>query len=161
MAVIDGEGRVVNFIVAPESFAPGDGYTTRVALDSDSIALDRFETLEAAKVGRLAELAHRRWLAEHAFTFGGSPLSLDDGTQQRIGGAIQYLDISGETSVRWQVARGVFATFSAAQLNALGIAAGAHVQACFANVEILSEAIEACTTIAEVEAIDIEAGWPS
>lgn len=120
----------------------------------------RFATLEEAKLGRLDELAHRRWVAEQNFSFGGSPLTLDDGTQRRIGGAIQYLELSAEPSVRWQVTRGVFATFSLAQIKALGVAAGAHVQACFANVETRAGEIEAAETIEEVEAVNLNQGWP-
>lgn len=123
-------------------------------------AFQRFATLEAAKEGRLAELAHRRWLAEHDFSFGGTPLVLDDGTQRRIGAAVQYLALSEATQVRWQVSRGVFATFTAEQVQALAVAAGAHVQACFANVETLAGLIEAAVSIAAVEAVDLEQGWP-
>lgn len=131
------------------------------AINLEDVApFQRFATLDAAKSERLAELAHRRWLAEQAFNFNGSPLALDDGTQRRIAGAIQYLSISNEPSVRWQVARGVFTTLSAAQLTGLGIAAGAHVQACFARVETLAAEIEAAPSIDAVEAVDIEQGWP-
>lgn len=127
---------------------------------AEILPFQRFAALDEAKVARLGELAHRRWLAEQNFSFGGVSLALDDGTQRRIGGAIQYLQLSEETSVRWQVARGVFATFSAEQMAALGVAAGAHVQACFANVETLAGLIEAAETIADVEAVDLEQGWP-
>lgn len=120
----------------------------------------RFATLEEAKAARIKELSQRRERAERAFVFAGVAIDLDNGTQRRIGDAILGLELAGEPSVRWRVARGVFATFTKAQLEALGAAAFAHVQACFANVETLEGAIEAGASIAAVEAIDLEAGWP-
>lgn len=162
MAVLNDEGRVVNLILASDGFNPGSGLTMRPATAEDVIdfATERFSTLDEAKFARLAELAHRRWVAEQAFSFNGMAILLDDGTQRRIGGALQYLDLSGETSVRWQVARGVFTTLSADALKSLAVAAGAHVQACFANVETLAAEIDAATTISAVTAISLDRGWP-
>ena len=120
----------------------------------------QFASLTAAQDGRLAQLSARRKVAEEAFTFNGTPIRLDEGTQGRINAAISYLSLSGAPSVRWQVARGTFATFTASTLQTIGVAAGAHIQACFANVETLSGAILAAEDVAAVEAIDLDDGWP-
>lgn len=142
----------------PEGIAAGTHYWD--AATQSAIEGAAPDYLAAAKAARIDALAERRWRAEQNFSFNGSPLTLDDGTQRRIAGAIQYLAISGEASVRWQVVRGVFVTLTAAELTALGIAAGAHVQACFANVETIAGLIEAAEDEAAVAAIDLDAGWP-
>lgn len=120
----------------------------------------RFETLDVAQDARLRELSERRKAAERAFTFAGRAIDLDEGTQGRLFAALKYLELSGEDSVRWQVARGRFQSFTARELETLAEAAGAHVQACFANVEALAGEIAAAQTVAAVEAVDLEAGWP-
>ena len=45
-------------------------------------------------------------------------------------------------------------------LEALGVAAFDHVEACFDNAKTLVETLQACTTIAELDAVDITVGWP-
>ena len=50
----------------------------------------------------------------------------------------------------------------AAQMITAGVAVGQHVSDCHAVARTLRDAIDAATTIAEVDAIDIEgANWPS
>lgn len=113
--------------------------------------------VEAARAQRLAELSQRRAQAERAFSWAGGALMLDEDTQGRIAGAILGLQLTRQPSVRWQVRRGVFVDLSAEQLNALGAAAFAHVQACFAHAEALSLALARAEDPA---AVDLEQGWP-
>lgn len=42
----------------------------------------------------------------------------------------------------------------------IGRAVGDHVQACFANERVLHDALDAAADDTELEAIDMEAGWP-
>lgn len=120
----------------------------------------RFASLDEAKASKLADLSAIRSRAEQAFTFAGQPIRLDESTQFRIASALQYLTLSGETGADWQARRGVFVTLSKAQLEAMAVAAGVHVQACFARAKALTNSINAASTIAEIEAIDLTQGWP-
>lgn len=131
-----------------------------------SAELDQYPTtddLEAtARAHMLDLIAARRWVAiRDGFTFGGSPVTLDDRAQARIDTAIAGLkrQPSGAT-VEWEVARGVFQTMDLATLEALGDAAFAHVQACFSNSKPMMQAATDAADIAALNAIDLEAGWP-
>lgn len=119
-----------------------------------------YNSLAEAKDARLSALATRRWRAEQDFSFGGNVLALDASTQSRIGGAIQWMELANVASVDWQVAPGAFSPLTLVQIKLLAIAAGAHVQACFANVKALTAQIQASLTIEAVATIDIEEGWP-
>ncbi len=104
--------------------------------------------------------AHR-WLIET----GG--LTLQDGTrvltgiedQNRIATSIQGMRDAGKVSVDFKAASG-WVTLTLDQLVAVSTAIVAHVEACFSNERALHEAIDACTDVSELEAIDINAGWP-
>lgn len=146
-------------------FPPVDGdalsaYEYILANNMQIATYKRWTSLDVGKVAMHDMLSERRWKAEHEFSFNGVPITLDDSTQRRISGAIQYVNLSGTPSVRWQVARGTFIDLSSDDLRALGVAAGAHVQACFANAETLSGLIEAAQTENELLAIDLNEGWP-
>lgn len=113
--------------------------------------------IEVQRAERLEQLAARRALAEQAFTFKGVSMRLDDKTQARISSAVAGLALKPEGSmVRWEVSRGVFASFDLPTLQAIGEAVFDHVQACFANVETLTAVIMAADDPSEV---DLETGW--
>jgi len=126
--------------------------------------LDAYPTgdlLEGAKAHMLGRLSARREQAETAFSYGGVPVKLDEGTTARLAAASAGLARrpSGET-VDWQLARGVFQALDLAALEAFGDAAFAHVQACFANARTLAEAINAAADLDALREIDLDAGWP-
>lgn len=45
-------------------------------------------------------------------------------------------------------------------MKSIGVAVDRHVQACFSNAKTLSAAIYNAVDKAELDAIDINAGWP-
>ena len=127
--------------------------------------LDQYPTsadvLASAKAHMLGQLSARRDQAENAFTYGGVPVKLDEGTTARLAAASAGLarKPSGET-VDWQLARGVFQSLDLAALEAFGDAAFDHVQECFANARALVDAINAAADLDALRAIDLDAGWP-
>lgn len=50
--------------------------------------------------------------------------------------------------------------FNANELIALEVAAGDHFAACSENAKALRQAVNACTDVAAVKAVNIEVGWP-
>lgn len=60
----------------------------------------------------------------------------------------------------WKVGNGVFASLTQAQIIAISDAVAAHVQACFTRERQLTDLINAATTSAVLDAIDVDAGWP-
>ena len=110
-------------------------------------------TIWAQRIGK------RRKQAETEFVFNQIPIVLDEGTQQRITGAVNYLTLSGAESVQWDVgAQSV--TLDLTAMTALWIAAGAHVQACFANQLALKADVAAAQSLDDLKSINLEAGWP-
>lgn len=104
---------------------------------------------------------------------GPQGIYLDDKTVQRLTAAAVGLmiDTTRET-VRWEMQRGVFATFTRTQVLGLAAASVGHVQACFDNVSTKTELINNIaldlenptpldTALDRLEEIDLTTGWPS
>lgn len=116
------------------------------------------------KVQMLAAVAARRWQAEVAGTMIGGvvPLKTDPTTQTKLTAAYLKASKDPEFSIsNWKVAPGVFGLLSNAEIIAAGNALTAHIQLCFDKEAALSAQILAADTHAALDAIDIEAGWPS
>ena len=98
-----------------------------------------------------------------AFTFNGVSLDLDQGTEARIGGAVTYLTRNeGVAELHWDLTGdGDFITLPREAVLAMGDAAGAHVQACFAHRKALTDAVNAAADLEALAAIDLQAGWPA
>lgn len=122
--------------------------------------------LEAARASRWAAVKALR----NAHEYGGceTPLGAvdsDETAKLQISGAVQMAMLSiqfGEPfSIEWTMLDNSTVTHSAAQMIALGVAVGQHVVSCRTAATALRTAINAATTIEEIEAIDIETGWPA
>lgn len=158
----DPFGRVITDGLSSVPVDPANTDYQRIIASGVEIApYAKYASLSDSKAGRLAELSDRRVRAEQAFLFGGMPLKLDEATQARISGAIQYLTRNPAVTVPWQVSRGVFVDLGLPQVQALADASGAHVQACFTNARVLATQINAAATIAAVEAVNLDSGWPT
>lgn len=118
-------------------------------------------TLETAKQIRLLDLKGVRQSAEKNFIWNGTEIYLDDKTQSRLDAGLKGLELSAaNTIISWEVTTGVFVDFNLASMQSLALAAWDHVRLCFINAKSITTAINACTTIAEVDAVDIDIGWP-
>lgn len=107
---------------------------------------------------RAARYAHE----QGGFTTGQGRMRSDDVTQAKITGAVSLFSLDPTLmSLDWELAPGVFASVSAAQVQDMGILIGRHVQACFTRSRQLTEAVLAASTHAELSAIDLENGWPA
>ena len=117
------------------------------------VVLDRYP-VEPIKRDMTARLASRRWQAETGgMTFNGAPVATDDRSKALIYGA-------RGRSVKFKTASGEFVLFSASEMEALADAVADHVRACFDHEADLLDAINAAETVKELEAVDINAGWP-
>lgn len=118
-------------------------------------------TLEDAITYKLSDLKTIRRAAEQNFVFNGMQILLDTNTQGRINDAIKGFDYAPPgTTTPWEVTTGTFIEIDQNVLIAMGVAAWNHIRDCYINLKSISDAIQACTTIAEVDAIDLEQGWP-
>lgn len=118
------------------------------------------------KMQKLDDLANIRKTYE---LNGPQGIVLDDKTVQHLTAAATGLLIdTARESVRWEISRGVFVTFSRAQVLGLAALSVGHVQACFDNVFAKTELIKAITlttdletALSELEEIDLTTGWPA
>lgn len=85
----------------------------------------------------------------------GAPVATDRGSQTMIANALSYVVNSGAASVSYKSPAG-FVTLTAEQIKAVGLAVGAHVQACFKAEDDVDAALHASpptiTTLAQVDA---------
>lgn len=70
------------------------------------------------------------------------------------------LQASATFSTAWKASDGVWVTMNAALYAQVAAAGEAHVSAAFARQAELDAALDACTTIEAVNALNIETGWP-
>jgi hypothetical protein len=118
-------------------------------------------TLESAKELRLQDLKAVRQSSEKNFTWNGTPIYLDDKTQSRLDAGLKGLELSPSSQISWEVTTGVFVDFNLASMQSLALAAWNHIRLCFINAKTITTQINNCTTIAEIDAVDIEVGWPT
>lgn len=93
--------------------------------------------------------------------FNGIPIRTDDKSQSKLQGVITLFSINPNLAgVDWEAVPGTFVTLDKNTLMAIAVAVGGHIQDCFTKSKQLTEEILATETIEELEAIDIDSGWP-
>ncbi len=119
------------------------------------------DTLAACQGHALNLLAAERYRHETAgLLVDGHTVLTDRQSQALITGAhaLALAEGAGFTT-RFKTAGG-FVTLDQAEVIALAIAVGRHIQACFAREADIAATVAAAQTVAEVRAIDLESGWP-
>jgi hypothetical protein len=88
-------------------------------------------------------------------------IDTDADSQRKIGGAsTMALALGTQFTMSWRMADNSIVTLNASQMIEVGVAAAQYVAACQANKNALDAAVQAATSVADLDAIDIEAGWP-
>ncbi len=118
--------------------------------------------LAQAKADKLDQLRNLRWQKSvGGMTFNGMAIRTDDASQAKIAGLVALFEKApGLATSDFEAQPNVWVTFDQATANALGVAVGLHVQACFSNQRTLAALIDAAGSFADLEEIDIAAGWP-
>lgn len=118
----------------------------------------------ARLVGRfdLAHAQYEKWqlikLAREAqefgvFEWGGYMFDCDEVSQRRIQGAVQLAALDTSTVMEWTLAGNTVQTFNATELQQIGQALGAHVNACHVKARGLRDQINAAESEAELSVI--------
>jgi hypothetical protein len=104
--------------------------------------------------------SQKRWQVETGgVTVNGTLIRTDAKSQNRISGAaLLAINDPDLASIDWEATPGEWVTVDKADMIAIGIAVGRHVQACFSTLRDVQAALAAgtITTTAEVDA----AAWP-
>lgn len=107
-----------------------------------------------------AQVAALRYEHEIAgTTLAGMPVPTDRESQGLVTGAALAATLDANYAVNWKTTAG-FVALSAAQVIGLATAMRSHVQACFDREAALVGTLDALDTVADLQAVDITAGWP-
>jgi len=120
------------------------------------VVADKPDALATLKARKWEEIKAAREAAEFGgFVWAGSAFDSDDVSQRRLQGAVQLAGLLPTFAVDWTLADNSTRTLSAADLQAVGVALGQHVQACHAQARSRRAQILAAGTAAQVALI----GW--
>jgi len=118
------------------------------------------EDIDRIKAYKIADLASYRYDRETAgITVNGARIKTDRESQAMITGAKSYSDLNETVAIDWK-GDGGWVTINRTVILAIAQAVAAHVQACFSRERVHAEAINALTTVSEIEAYDFTTGWP-
>lgn len=116
-------------------------------------------TLDDFKADQWAVIKQARDQAEFGgFVWDGSRFDSDPISQSRIQGAAQLAaNAEPSWSIDWTLADNTVRTLSAADIVAVGMALGEHVNSCHETARVLRQQIEQATTKEQVQAVV----WPA
>ena len=120
------------------------------------------ELLEAAKPAKIAELKAERDNKEvEPITYNGNSYDYDDKARERINAAIIALDVQTaqtgvETSIDWTTADNNDVKVTANDLRTVIALIANRSNALHVAYRVAKEKVEACATVADVEAITLE-----
>lgn len=135
-------------------------YQQWVAAGGVAEPIAKTRSLEELKIDLVAAATATRWDHET----GGIELAgvrvgttLED--QNRLSGVLAAIQIGGLESVDFKAQNG-WVELTAIQLQEIGQAISAHVQACFSAERGHHEAIALIASVEAAEAYDVSQGWP-
>jgi hypothetical protein len=107
-----------------------------------------------AQQGKWSEIKKDRDSEEFGtFVWNGFTFDCDETSQRRIQGAVQLAALDTSTVMDWTLADNTSQTFNATELQQIGQALGAHVNACHVKGRGLRDQIDAAQTEAELSVI--------
>lgn len=110
--------------------------------------------IEQVKRELKAKVAELRWLKETAgLDVDGSIVKTDRESQGTLSGAVSYVELDPTTTVTWKTENG-WVELNRTQIEAMALAVASHVQACFSQEKAYGVQIDACTTLAELDALE-------
>ena len=115
---------------------------------------------EVPPVDLKAYAADKRWRVETGgIVVNGASIQTDRASQAMITGLYTYAAVAKPDSIPYK-AEGGFVLLTAAQAVSIGLAVGAHVQACFAAEQAIDADIDA-GAISTADQIEADGRWPT
>lgn len=118
-------------------------------------------TFQGALSNKMDELKSYRQFKETDFYFSGTKLYLNEQTQGRLNAALVGFGYNPNAIINWEFAPGVYVDLDKATLEFIALSAWEHIRLCYVTAKALTATIQAATTIAELDAIDLTVGWPT
>ena len=114
--------------------------------------------LKEALLEQLNEKAKE--VEEQGITLADSTVfKTDKITQDRLNQAVALSKLDTEITFDWKSEAGTFTTYTITEIEAVALEVGQYVQSVFTKEKNLTVSIMACTTVEELQAIDINVGW--
>ncbi|WP_375291807.1 DUF4376 domain-containing protein [Qipengyuania sp.] len=133
------------------------------SFDSEEPVIDEAGSLAVARSDAMAKVkALREKHTDSGITIPGvGRVETDLKSRLNISGSVQLASIGGaQFSTIWRTEDNQYVTLDAAAMIGMGVQVAQHVAACQYRKNELDAAIEAAASLAELEATDLNAGWP-
>jgi len=109
-----------------------------------------------------AEIAAKRWEVETGgITVSGVQIKTDRESQSQLTSVYAMLKGGLVSDTQWKTADGLFTRVTLVEIEPIAQAVAEHVRACFYEERSHNDAIAMLQTQADLDAYDINAGWPS
>ena len=121
-----------------------------------------FNIIDRAKETMTAAATAKRWEYETRgiVTHDGTIILTGTDDQNRIASAIQGMKQAGMAETDFKAASG-WTKVTLEQLEQIAAMIAVHVQTCFSLERALHEQISACETLEQLNAINLDEGWPT
>jgi len=150
---MDLEGDPDDFYVVDEQILP-KGDSPHDTAEFDYATKQWTVLLADQKATKWSEIKIARDSEEFGtFTWSTHTFQCDETSQRRIQGAVQLAQLDSTTTLDWTLADNTVQTFNATELQQIGQALAAHVNACHVKSRTKREEIDAATTEAALDAI--------
>lgn len=134
-----------------------DGYYTLVD-DTASVP----SLLSAMKTQAKTLVTSLRYEKEvSGITVDGTPIDTDRDSQAKLTGAKVYIDANPGLTINWKCADGAWRNFDKTAISAVSNAVAHYVQSLYSAEAAHHSSIDACATLSDISAHDINAGWPA
>jgi hypothetical protein len=126
------------------------------------------KSLALLKAEKTAAITERRWEVETGgITLNGAAIATDPTSQAKLSGALQLVQSDDTRILDWKGVNG-WISLNAADVTAIAVSVGGHVQACFTREKEMLAAVTAAETTAALALVDPQAGtidgaggWPT
>lgn len=121
-----------------------------------------FNLMERAKAQKKDAATAKRWEYETRGIITPDEITILTGTddQNRIASAIQGMKNASMAETDFKAASG-WTKVTLEQLEQIAALIAVHVQTCFSRERALHEQIDACETLEQLNAINLDEGWPT
>lgn len=167
---LDADGEIIRIVESNEGAEPGETWVERAVpfdypLDSrwDAAELSFVPSIENRRRGLFAAVKALRDTAKDGGVEieGIGRIETDPDSRMNINGAVQMASILGaQFAIDWRLSDNSVVAIDGPGMISIGVLVGQHVAACQYRKNELDQLITAAVTPEDLEAINIEAGWP-
>jgi hypothetical protein len=145
----------------PDPVRPNERFYTSSINPDGTLSVEPKELNGVKRILKSAVAEYRFGVEVGGMVIGGSRIVTDRDAQLALTGAMVSFQSGFITEVDWKGSDGTWVRVNQQQLTPIAAAVAAHKQACFTAEKNHCDAIDAATTIQQLEEIDIYSNWPT